>query len=826
MRRAVANNSMRRITMMIMPALSIFLGFMLLASAVLMAANNAAWAQPAASAAKKGPYVDEIRFIHYEDENVALEQVRAGNLDAYYFKIPLEVAGDVKDDPRITIYERTAGSNGLLLNPAPAKDSGATMNPFQFREVRFAMNYLIDRELAVNEFQKGYGSPMADPFGIYSPEYLNIIDTVEGFGFRHNPQLAEKMITDTLNAHGAKKQPDGKWTFEGKQITIRMMIRQDDEPRKLIGEDVASRLQKLGFRVDKEYGDLNKVNTVVYGSNPQELKWHIYTEGFAGTSAFVKYNPVIPAQMYGPWYGRLPGYQNPAFWQYQNSTLDQITQRILFANFTSQAERDALVARAVKMGMQESVRIFVNQKTDPFIASSSVKGMVNDFGAGITSRYSALNARPESGGNRLDIGVKQIHQGAWNGVGGLQDTYSRDIYYTVVDPGTFRDPYTGEIIPHRVEWTKVTTRGPEGRLKVPSDATTWDPASQKWVSAKGQQAMSKVTLKPLYSKWHHGIQMDRADLMYPSYFMAEWGTDLGKGDLTVDPEFTAQAAPNLPLLKGVRFSGTTIESYVDYWHYDRKEIADFAAVWASEPWEITAATERLVMAGKAAYSRGEATVKNVGWLDLIVPDHAQMVKEELQKMKDEKYVPPALKGIVSAADAAKRYDASIAWITKHKSAVIGNGPFYFDGYNIAGRTVTVKAFRDASYPFKVGQFSAYENPKLAKITKTEVPRTAKIGQAFKATVTVQVDGKPGSGSDTEVSYFVSNKAGAIVAKGMAKPAAAVGGGSSGGSGAFTIELSGAETSKMSVGPNTIKVFANSKQAFRPDISTATVIATR
>jgi peptide/nickel transport system substrate-binding protein len=32
------------------------------------------------------------------------------------------------------------------------------------------MNYLIDRNFVVNEILKGHGTPMIDPYGIYSPE--------------------------------------------------------------------------------------------------------------------------------------------------------------------------------------------------------------------------------------------------------------------------------------------------------------------------------------------------------------------------------------------------------------------------------------------------------------------------------------------------------------------------------------------------------------------------------------------------------------------------------------------------------------------------------
>jgi peptide/nickel transport system substrate-binding protein len=799
------------------PLLSVSIILVLLLSAFSTTVFNTAYAQQQQQE-KKGPYVNQVTFIHRDDENLALEDIKSGNLDAYYFQIPLEAAADAKNDPRVTVYDRTAGSAGLLMNPAPSKD-GNSLNPFSLKEVRFAMNYLIDRQFVVNEIYKGYGSPLIDPFGIYSPEYLNVIDTVESFGFSYNPGLAEKMISDAMTAAGATKDAasGNKWMFKGSPVAVKIMIRLDDTQRKSIGELVASKLEEAGFTVQKDFGDLTKANTIVYASNPQDFKWHLYTEGLAGTSVFVKYNPIIPGQMYAPWVGNMPGSQNPSFWNYKNSTLDDVTQKIFFANFTSAEERSKLVNTAVKGGIQESVRIFLAQRTEPFVASASLKGMVNDFGAGITSKYSLLNVRPLDGKGALNIGVKQIHQGSWNNIAGLSDAYSRDIFYSVYDSATFRDPYTGDIIPMRTQWTDISTQGPTGKLKVSENAQTWDPATQKWKDAgPNATATSKVTYKLLYSKWHNGIPMDKSDLLFSEYFTFEWGTDSGNGDRTVDPEYTSGVAPGLPRLKGIEFtSNDTLESYVNYWHYDDKEIADFAPVWPAEPWEITAATERLVTDGKFAYSRSQAVAKNIDWLDPIVPEHAQAIKQELQQMKSENYIPAALKGIVSADEAKKRYDASIAWINTHKNAVISNGAFYLDNFNIAGGTITIKAFRDPSYPFEQGHWSAYENPKLATIEKVNAAQMIEIGKPAEMTVSLQVDGKPSN--DALVEYFIFNKDGKVALRGEAKPA-------QDSAGTFKVELTQDDTSKLTQGPNQLKIFANSKYAFRPDISTNTILA--
>ena len=782
-------------------------------------ANNSPPADP-----KNGSFVETVRFIRYTDQNRALEEIKQGKIEIYYFAIPLEVVSEMMSNPSVQIYDRTAGSYGLLFNPAPSNDSGKSLNPFQIKEIRYAMNFLINREFVVDEILKGYGSILIDPFGQYSPEYLNVIDTVESLGIGYNPKLAEEMITDALSSRGAvKDKATGKWLFADNPISIKILIRSDDPRRRSLGDLISSELSRIGFTVIKQYGDLNKANTIISGSNPQDFQWHLYTEAYAGTSAFVKYNPVITSQMYAPYAGNMPGGQNPAFWNYQNSSLDNVTQKINFFNFTSEAERNELVRNATRAGIQESVRIFVAQNTEPYIAESDVKGLINDFGAGITSKLSLINAQPPDL-NLLNIGVKEIYQGAWNSVGGCGDTFCTSIYSALGDGATFRNPYTGEVIPMRNVWTNITTTGPSERMKVAPDAQTWDPYSQKWKDAGDDAyALSKVDYKLLYSKWHHGIAMNRADILYPLYFAFEWGTDQGKGDLTVDPEYTAAVKEALPLAKGVRFiNETVIESFVDQWHYDEKEIADTATAWAGQPWEITAATERLVTEGKVAYSTGQATAKNVPWLSLIVPSHAELILAELQKMKSESFVPPPLVGIVSNEDAIERYDAAIRWIQNHRHAVISNGPFYLDTYNPSGGIITIRAFKDPSYPFPQGYWSVYENPELAIIEEVVTQKYVSPGEQLGAQVNVTIGGKPSN--DAIVDYFLSDTDGKVILSGQAEPAGKRSNTPlSHQQGVYEFSLNSSDTSKLKLGPNSLKIFANSEEAFRPDIFTMPLI---
>jgi peptide/nickel transport system substrate-binding protein len=581
-----------------------------------------------------------------------------------------------------------------------------------------------------------------------------------------------------------------------------------------MGEILANQLDNIGFTVQRNYGDLNKANIIVYGTDPQELGWQIYTEAFGGTSAFVRYNPVTAAQMYSPYFGKMPGWANPSFWNYQNSTLDKITQSIEFSNFTTQEERNELLRQAVSSGIQESVRIFVAQNIDPYVASSSIKGLINDFGGGISTDKSLINARSDKNATTINVGVKQIYQGAWNGVGGCNDMYCRDILSLVSDSSTSRNPYTGEVVPLRTQWTNITTMGPEKRLIVDSDALKWNARNQIWEKVGENTSKSKVTYHITYSNWQNGQPMSKADLFYPLYFLYEWSSKINSTDLTFDPEYAAQAVISLQYLRGTKFlDDNTAISFVDYWHFDSKEIADFAPVWATSPWEVNTAIERLVKNGNFAYTRSEATVKNIDWLSLIIPSHAQAIKLELEKMKSEHFVPAALKDYVTIDDAIKRYDASIKWISEHNHAIIGNGPYEIKNYNPTGKVITLTAFRDSTYPYVKGYWSNFETAKLAKFVNVQQPKVVTSGLPL--TISGNITIADNYDSNASLTYFVTDKNNRLVSQGEGEWVD--------NKGNFMITINGTTTKGMSIGPNEFKLFVKSNFALRPDIYSGVLI---
>ena len=753
------------------------------------------------SFAEKSTFFDSVKFIQYLDENTALEEVRNGNLDVYYYTISSDRLENYQAREGLQVFDSTGGSYSILVNPAESEE----FNPFSSKDIRFALNYLIDRKLIVNELMGGYGSPIISYYGPSDPEYLTVIEQLEAFNFKYNPVLAEEIITRVLKERGAVKIDD-KWQIDAKPIEIKIFIRSDDTVRKSIGEILASKLQKIGFTIKKDFGDLNKAFVVVYGSNPSDLKWSLYTEGW-GRSAFVRYDSVGLGQMYSPWFSTMPGFNDPSYWNYKNDRLDTLTQKIYTGGFESSEKRSQLIQEAVVEGVNESVRIFLASKIDQYVVNEKVKGIVNDFGAGVPSRFTPINA--QSSNNEFVIGVKQIYQGAWNPVMGLTDMYSRHIWGIISDPATFKHPFTGETFPIRAEW-QVETAGPNEKLTVPQEAIIWNPYFQKWdYVTPDTLATSKVTFDYKFSNWHNGQEMDINDILYSLYFTIEWGTQIDENDRTFDTEFTPRTSQIIQTIIGINpIDEDTIEVYVDYWHFDEGEIADWAVLWNSMPWEISSAMEKAVMDGKVSFSRSGATSKNVNWLSLIIPTDANLIKEYLQEFKNSNYIPVALKeNYQNSQYFQNRYDSSIKWIETNNHAVISNGPFYLKSYSPESRTITVSAFDDDSYPFKIGEWAEFEKAKLPIIKNIEMKNIIQRGEELE--IRVEVD------NSDSILYFLTNTEGRMISSETLN----IDGNR------ITVTVPSENTKDLGIGANNIKIFAISNSVLKPDFYESSFLVT-
>jgi peptide/nickel transport system substrate-binding protein len=447
-------------------------------------------------------------------------------------------------------------------------------------------------------------------------------------------------------------------------------------------------------------------------------------------------------------------------------------------------------------------------KIDQYVTNEKINGVVNDFGAGVPSRFTPINARGDS--DELVIGVKQIYQGAWNPIMGLTDSYSRHIWGIISDPGTFKHPFTGETIPVRADW-KIETSGSDDKIKIPNESKMWNPALQKWMNVEPNMlATSKVTFDFEFSDWHNGQKMDMNDILYSLYFTIEWGTQTDKNDRTFDTEFTPRAAQNIQTIKGVNpIDEDTVEVYVDYWHFDEGEIAEWALLWNSIPWEISVAMEKAVIDGKASFSRSGATSKNVNWLSLIIPNDANTIKDYLQEFKDTNYIPESLKeSKMDSEYFQNRYDASIKWIEINNHAVISNGPFYLESYSPESRTITVKEFNDDSYPFKIGKWEQFEKAKFPQIKKIDMKDIFQRGNEINLVVETE--------NSDAILYFLTNSEGNMISSKTLKSD----------KNSIPINIPPEITNELGIGANNIKIFAISNSVLKPDFYESSFMITK
>ena len=669
-----------------------------------------------------GPAVDTLRFRSFHVD-IAPAEILADQMDMYYFGIKVAAANDLKAEDSLIIHKAPTSTLSLLLNPA--QSSGSELNPFSIKEIRQAMQFLVNREFIVNEIYRGMAVPMITQISSFDHDYLTLYDLIHESNFPHDPDTARNIIEiEMLNA-GAE-MVDGKWMYNDNPVVIKFIIRVEDE-RRDIGDLIRSELEKLGFTVLPSYQQFGPAIFTVYTTDPQLLEWHMYTEGWSKGTAD-KFDAGTINQMCAPWLGNMPGWQELGYWQYENDEIDQLGKKIFSGDFKNEAERNSLYLQTSELCLDESVRIWLANVITSLPAKSNIIGITSDVISGPKSLWTPRNAYIE-GKNELTIGNVWIWTArtTWNPIGGFGDLYGIDIWKNMNDPPITRHPFSGLPMPFRAEYN-VVTNGPENPMQVPSDAVIWNTESDSWENiGSDTTAVSKVTLdysKYFSSKWHHGENIDMSDVLYSIYQIYDLTYDDKKSGIEFAIATTTK--PYLDSFKGFRVvDDNTIEIYLDFWHFSEDYIADYASLTGlSMPWEILYSMDILVFEnGQAAYSDTAAQRFNVPWISLVMEKDSRLVRNQLRELVlDEKYPANVFsingKQFGSSSHATSRYEASMNWFEKYNMLVISNGPFYLAKYDPPAQYAELKAYRDPTYPFKPGDFH-FGTPDLLSISNVD-----------------------------------------------------------------------------------------------------------
>ena len=735
-------------------------------------------------AAEKGPIVDKVYFDVRMQQDIGIQDVAAGKSDVFYYGVegPSIQGLDRATLDKLEIYSIPSGTWSLLLNPIPNAapytvevDGKDYFNPLAIREVRFAINNLINRQYIVDEILGGAGGAMmtmATP-GQPGTYRYNLIGSQLGLTAEGNEEQALKEINEALTAaaklpalKGKLKEGKDWWTFNGQPVTVKFAIRVDDpQGRVKEGEYVAQQIEKAKIKVERLMWDRAKCNNEVYGGNPAKYQCQIYTEGW-GAGATRAWWEHIVAQMYAPWYGYMPGGAQPANWNYTNDQIDALTQKAYAGQCLTEEEYWETALEGLEIGLRDAVRIYVCYQNQYYVANKAAfnNRMAYGLGDGLNG-WSLVTANTKNKEVRATQFSAQgaLFMSAWDPIGtdGFNDTYSNNIAEPLFDRESFESPVSAMQTPNRTVARMDTLKAaveldPEGNLvgkvPIPGQAVRYDSAKKAWVPmGAGQTSMVSCTYDLVLSNYHHGVPMEMADFLYAAAFLQEWVTQDGPDDPYYDEEYASNMSSDAGIYRAYihDVKESSITSYFDYYFpaSDERMVGAFPPLLSATAshqqvgvcWEIVEALARMVTTKTSAsgtvYSFS-LTKEGTTQVDVIRPSCVADLKAELQKMIAEKHVPVAIKGYMTPDKAVKRYQAAIKFIDTYSHAYISNGPFYLVKVDTSANYAELRAFRDPTYPFTDEYWVKKFSTPVLSIDQMDIPVFNEKGQDIKITLTV------------------------------------------------------------------------------------------
>jgi len=356
------------------------------------------------------------------------------------------------------------------------------------------------------------------------------------------------------------------------------------------------------------------------------------------------------------------------------------------------------------------------------------------FNSAIFLRTVKLKDFPWNGWLRLGIASRPA--AAWNPIGGFSDPAGRLLWAAVGDPAFIPSPYGSGWLANRTTPAAVTrppTSPTMSKIELPEDALIPEPGTGLLRDAgKGKSAGARITYRLVASAFHDGTRTTPADAAYAYSFAYRWGGRAG-GRAAADPVIEAATAPLRQALVGFRvikvdaevrkFGDNTstyivpvIDVYVSGGALEDEALAALAPPWSASPWPVLTLMEEAVKRGLAAFSPGEAKRRGVPWLDLVRNTKTKQALAALvETFAAQAYIPPALKRLVTADEAQRRWASLKGFYAKRGHFLVTNGPYALDKWT--ERDAVLQAFRDFTNPNGVGTYDRFAIPRRAFVAR-------------------------------------------------------------------------------------------------------------
>ncbi len=647
---------------------------------------------------RKGGWFDIVIFVQELNADVAISRLEAGEIDVYApFIAEPEIAARVFESEALAYETSYGGSDELTFTPSTGPEfNDGRLNPFYSEEIREAMNWLIDRDYIVQEVSGGLGQPRFVPIGYASRDSALLADSIAAIELKyaHSQEKAVEVIRAEMEALGAT-MVDGKWTYKDEPVVLTALIRVDDE-RLELGNYVSNVLEDIGFTVQRDYKTGSEAGPCWVFGDPDEGCAHFYTGAWgagvvsrdeSGSFSFFYTPDGLP---YPPWQAYTP---DPDFYE--------IASRLSNNDFATMEERAALMTSALGYALEDSQRVWLKHDVSisPHAADIS---LASDLSGGIVlSNLWALTMRREGEvGGSVTVVAGSVGGSPWSpltGTGGMPRVGTMD--YAVVP-----DPYTGLLLPQRLERAEVSVReglpvdvtldwvtlefAPE--IVVPDDAwADWDAENQIFITAderftETQTAASKVVMyyeEDLFDKmtWHDGSPLTFADVVMTMILTFDRAKEASPYyDEATVPEYQTF----MTAFKGWRIVSEdplVIEYYTDAYQLDAENnVLPLVTAYPQGAWHSLAPSLRAEAGGWLAFSGYKAAALEVEQTSFIAGPSLEILKAELDAAQEEGFIPfePTLGQYITAEEAAARYDNLQEWVRRYGHFWVGTGPYF------------------------------------------------------------------------------------------------------------------------------------------------------
>ena len=708
-----------------------------------------------------GPWIDELIITQDNDLSRIIDMLENNQIQAYLSPITdLELMNYINQSSIIR-YNITYGAMyELTFNPAKFNaDKG--FSPFNNCRIREAMNYIVNRSYILNDIFMKWGSQKWTPFIKDSPEYGRLIDIIRliELKYPYNFSKGNRIIYDEMTNMSAILI-NGKWYYpvkvngniEYKPVIIKVLIREEDK-RRLIGEYIASQLERLNFTVERIYGSFFDLFPIVFLGDPKEGEWHIYTGGWIGFPLGRDESDLF-AFFYTP-----HGFGN--FMQYSNPSPEflETSEKLFYKNWNSWNERMNLMRNATLMAMNNSLRVWLSDNYYMYICRKEIESVFDlnfGFGGAIWSR--TVRYRGQIGGTINAINRKVLID-PWNPVDSPMQLYDFILMNYIGDNAFINHPYTGLPLPNRVvnvtlfiekdipvisssPWIEIVK---VDEIRVPEDALyAWNASLKVWEYAPpNTYAKAKVVV-------NYGSILGQVKYQdNTSIAIADWLMDIGLKferacpssklyDESVLNEFKTWR-DNFRGMRIISEDPLVIEWYTNYTNQEAELIAEYAAYWPDHPWHTIAIGILAEENELLAFSKGKAEDLGVEWMNYINGSSLDILHDCLDEAINENYIPPWISDYVTPSEANYRYSRLKDWYTLYHNFWVVSGPYILYYANYTEHKVILKAWR--AYPFKANRFSYLIRALIPKVT-LQGPNEINLGETLEYDVIVTYNGLP------------------------------------------------------------------------------------